>query len=140
MAVFAGAPAANANWESRIVGWYFEDESRRWTDQDYSQVHFITCSSSGPSVSTEIRLWRVVNNSPDIGYDRKVFSECFTWYDGDETSTGVWHNLPYSRADYVDDEYIGGYYFSIRGVDGYQADGPSLNVDRVVQDTTAADG
>ncbi|MFE9967537.1 hypothetical protein [Streptomyces sp. NPDC005525] len=132
------APTASANWESHITGWRFEDESRRWTDQDYSQVHFIRCRADGANLSTEIRLWRVVNNSPDIGYDRKVFTACFSWGDGDETSTGEWHNLPYSAADTADGEYLGGYYFSIRGINGDQGIG-TLNVERVVQDTTAAD-
>ncbi|MFE5209851.1 hypothetical protein [Streptomyces sp. NPDC056600] len=77
----------------------------------------------------------------DVGYDTKWFTECFTWNDGDETSSGSWTGLPYSYAqwDSGQGQYVGGYYFRIITVDGFTGD-EQLWVREVVQDTTKADG
>lgn len=126
--ILAVTPSAFANWESEIENARPGFESRRWEDRDYSEVNFIHCSTSGSSTSTHIRLWRSRDWQPDPGYDSKRFTECFSWGDGDEKSTGEWHDLP-----------GGNYYFSILEVDDDVIDSPSLDVKTVTVDNTAAD-
>jgi hypothetical protein len=139
------APISSANWTSSLSGVSPGHESRRWTDESYSQVHFIHCTeSSGGSyaMSTDVKLYRVVDDDYDVGYDTKHFTECFTLGDGDETSSGSWTGLPYSYAqwDSTQGQFVGGYYFRIMKVDGFDGDIPALWVREVVQDTTLADG
>ncbi|MFB8000491.1 hypothetical protein ACFC4G_48135 [Streptomyces sp. NPDC056002] len=108
-------------------------------------MHFKHCtkSSNGSyAISTDVKLYQVIDDATDRGYDNKTFSECFSLGDGDETSSGSWTGLPYSYAQWDSDQnqYVGGYYFRIMKVDGFTGDIPALWVREVVQDTTLADG
>lgn len=136
--LLALAPNAHANWSSYIREWGPYSESRRWTDESYSEVRFANCYGSEGSMDwTDVRLNRVVDNVPDVSYGTKTYTNCFTYIEGSDSnrvSAGAWTGLPYSEASWDGDEYKGGYYFDTPHMD----DGP-LNVDTVYQDTTQAD-
>ncbi len=136
------APNASANWQSYIDKWQEGDESRRWTDELYSEVRFKNCYGDSNTLnSATIQLYRVVDNSPDVGYDDKKFTNCFNYVEGCDcnlVSAGEWTGLPYSEATYDGDEYKGGYYFQLNTLTfpGFRS---ALNVEVVYQDATQAD-
>jgi hypothetical protein len=140
--LLAVAPNASANWSSYISGWSPGHESRRWSDESYTELNFTNCTTGTSGQSTDVRLWRVVDNSPDVGYDTKHFTNCFNYIAGADsgpfTSKGTWSGLPYSADSYVDGEYKGGYYFRIEalGGDWWVC---CLDAQKVTQDSTLAD-
>ncbi|MFB6843888.1 hypothetical protein ACFCXS_03280 [Streptomyces sp. NPDC056373] len=137
--MLVNAPGASANWSSSITAWGPYSESRRWTDESYSEVRFANCYGSDEAMFwTEVRLKRVVDNAPDVSYDTKTYTNCFNYIRGSDShyvSAGAWTGLPYSAAVKQGDEYKGGYYFDTPHMD---ETGP-LNVQTVYQDTTQAD-
>ncbi|MFB9388268.1 hypothetical protein ACFPM3_30485 [Streptomyces coeruleoprunus] len=103
-------------------------ESRRWSDEQYSQVLYRNCSgprsSSGSKpYNTDIQMHRDISAWPDADYDNKTFSECFKGYM--HQSNGEWHDLP-----------KGQYYFSVEAVRGGVG---KLDVEVVMVDNTSAD-
>ncbi|WP_443226799.1 hypothetical protein [Streptomyces sp. 2A115] len=138
-AMLVNAPGASANWSSYISEWGPYSESRRWTDESYSEVRFANCYGADEVMDwTEVRLRRVVDNVPDVNYGTKTYTNCFNYIEGSDShyvSAGAWTGLPYSAATYEGGEYKGGYYFDTPHMD---ATGP-LNVETVYQDTTQAD-
>ncbi|MER7001300.1 hypothetical protein [Streptomyces sp. NPDC000410] len=103
-------------------------ESRRWGDEQYSQVLYRNCSGTRSSsgsypYNTDVQMHRVVDNWPDTDYDNKTFSECFKGYM--HQSNGEWKDLP-----------KGSYYFSVEAVRGGVG---KLDVEVIMVDNTAAD-
>jgi hypothetical protein len=70
------APTAEANWSSSITAASVGFESRRWSDELYSQVQFTGCTTDG-SKSTDVQIWRDRTALPDLSYDSKTFTACF---------------------------------------------------------------
>ncbi|MFE9019869.1 hypothetical protein ACFYNL_15030 [Streptomyces sp. NPDC007808] len=125
--VLVFAPNAQANWCSYIENWTTADESRRWLDGYYSEVNWTLCDSPDDK-NASLRMWREWDYYPDDGFDTKTFSECFSRYDGDISSTGIW-DLPHDT---------GSYYFKLGVVDDYHTDWP-LDVHEVYVDTSKED-
>ncbi|MFD4142948.1 hypothetical protein [Streptomyces sp. NPDC058572] len=125
-ATLLGVTQAYANWDSYMTGVRSGFTSQEWSDESYTEINFTKCDTQfSGSESVDVELIRVdgVNRS----YGSKRFTECFTWNDGDTTSTGTWSNLP-----------TGKYVFRIKLING--DDWSSyLNVNRVYVDTTKAD-
>ncbi|CAL9561988.1 hypothetical protein [Streptomyces sp. Tu 3180] len=119
------APLAEANWSSSITAASVGFESRRWSDELYSQVQFTDCRTDG-SKSTDVQMWRDRTALPDLSYDNKTFTACFSG----GTSNGEWTDLPAGMNDY---------YFKIMKIGG-STFGPQLSVSTVTVDTTKADG
>ncbi|CAL9438921.1 MULTISPECIES: hypothetical protein [Streptomyces] len=119
------APLAQANWSSSITGASVGFESRRWSDELYSQVQFTNCRTDG-SKSTDVQMWNDISLQPDESYDNKTFTACFSG----GTSNGEWTDLPSGKRDY---------YFKIMKIGG-STFGPQLSVSTVTVDTTKADG
>ncbi|MCF2130768.1 hypothetical protein L1I79_30725 [Strepomyces sp. STD 3.1] len=119
------APLAQANWSSSITAASASFESRRWSDELYSQVLFTSCTTDG-SKSTDVQMWNDISLQPDESYDNKTFTACF----GGGTSNGEWTDLPSGKRDY---------YFKIMKIGG-STFGPQLSVKSVSVDTTKADG
>ncbi|WP_333770210.1 hypothetical protein [Streptomyces sp. IBSBF 2435] len=128
------APAAGItgvhpmNWTSDIEnvlsgsGW----SSRRWADEQYTEVIFTGCHSV-LNKSVSIELHRDISAAPDPSYGTKKLTNCFT--SSGASSAGEWTGLP-----------KGNYYFTIADIDGVgTAWTDSVSVDVVYQDTTAAD-
>ncbi|MDX3530987.1 hypothetical protein P1P75_32420 [Streptomyces sp. ID05-39B] len=118
------APIAEANWSSSITGASVGFESRRWSDELYSQVRFTNCNTDG-SDSTDVQMWNDISLQPDESYDNKTFTACF----GGGTSNGEWTDLPSGMRNY---------YFQIMKIGG-STFGPQLSVGSVSVDTTKAD-
>ncbi|MER8219903.1 hypothetical protein ABTZ58_04755 [Streptomyces sp. NPDC094143] len=123
-ATLALAPIAEANWSSSISGASVGFESRRWSDELYSQVLFTGCTTDG-SKSTDVQMWNDISFQPDEAYDNKTFTACFSG----GTSNGEWTDLPSGMRDY---------YFKIAKIGG-STFGPQLSVSSVSVDTTKAD-
>ncbi|MEV5335435.1 hypothetical protein [Streptomyces werraensis] len=119
------APLAQANWSSSITGASVGFESRRWSDELYSQVQFTNCRTDG-SKSTDVQMWNDISLQPDESYDNKTFTACFSG----GTSNGEWTDLPSGMRNY---------YFKIMKIGG-STFGPQLSVSTVTVDTTKADG
>ncbi|WP_221362188.1 hypothetical protein [Streptomyces beigongshangae] len=119
------APTAEANWSSSISAASVSFESRRWSDELYSQVKFTGCTTDGPK-STDVQMWRDISLQPDDSYDNKTFTACF---DGG-TSNGEWTDLGSGMKNV---------YFKIMKIGG-STFGPQLSVNSVSVDTTKADG
>ncbi|MFG2228288.1 hypothetical protein [Streptomyces sp. NPDC048644] len=113
------AHAADFTWRSHIRDGGPGFESRRWGDEQYSELMFWTCSG-GNSVTAQYH--RDISAWPDADYDAKTFTNCFNGQYSQ--SQGEWHNLP-----------NGTYYFGINSVGG----GSKVDVRDVLVDTTAAD-
>ncbi|MDX3314088.1 hypothetical protein ACWGH3_15420 [Streptomyces sp. NPDC054884] len=120
----AMAPIAEANWSSSITGASASFESRRWSDELYSQVKFTGCTTDG-SKSTDVQIWNDITLQPDEAYDNKTFTACFNG----GTSNGEWTDLPSGMRDY---------YFKLMKIGG-STFGPQLSVRTVSVDTTKAD-
>ncbi|MFI8005728.1 hypothetical protein [Streptomyces sp. NPDC086010] len=121
------APSAEANWSSSISGASVSFESRRWSDEQYSQVQFTGChTDSGVTKSTDVQMWRDISLQPDDSYDNKTFTACF----GSGTSNGEWTDLGTGAKNV---------YFKIMKIGG-STFGPQLSVSSVSVDTTKADG
>ncbi len=121
--------SAYATWSSDMTGVHVGFSSREWADTGYTQIHFKHCFASNGSTdrySVDVELIRV--NGTNVSFGSKHFTECFSWGDGDETSTGVWEGLP--DGDYV---------FKIKAIGGSTATENFLTVDSVIVDTTKAD-
>jgi hypothetical protein len=118
------APIAEANWSSSITAASVGFESRRWSDELYSQVLFTGCTTDG-SKSTDVQMWNDIALQPDESYDNKTFTACFSG----GTSNGEWTDLPSGIRDY---------YFKIMKIGG-STFGPQLSVRSVSVDTTKAD-
>ncbi|MET9145593.1 hypothetical protein [Streptomyces sp. NPDC004042] len=118
------APIAEANWSSSITGASVGFESRRWSEELYSQVLFTGCTTDG-SKSTDVQMWRDISLQPDESYDNKTFTACFNG----GTSNGEW-SLPSGSHNY---------YFKIKKIGG-STFGPQLSVKSVYQDTSKVDG
>ncbi|MEU9668817.1 hypothetical protein AB0J81_20850 [Streptomyces bobili] len=118
------APIAEANWSSSITGASVGFESRRWSDELYSQVLFTNCNTDG-SNSTDVQMWNDISLQPDESYDNKTFTACFSG----GTSNGEWTDLPSGMRNY---------YFQIMKIGG-STFGPQLSVSSVSVDTTKAD-
>ncbi|MDX3577981.1 MULTISPECIES: hypothetical protein [unclassified Streptomyces] len=122
----AMAPIAEANWSSSITGASVGFESRRWSDELYSQVKFTGCTTDpGVTKSTDVQIWNDISFQPDEAYDNKTFTACFNG----GTSNGEWTDLPSGMRDY---------YFQIKKIAG-STFGPQLSVRSVSVDTTKAD-
>lgn len=119
------APLAQANWSSSITAASATFESRRWSDELYSQVLFTSCTTDG-SKSTDVQMWNDISLQPDESYDNKTYTACFSG----GTSNGEWTDLPSGKRDY---------YFKIMKIGG-STFGPQLSVKSVSVDTTKADG
>ncbi|CAM5297828.1 hypothetical protein [Streptomyces sp. NPDC005930] len=119
------APVAEANWSSSITAASASFESRRWSDELYSQVQFTGCTTDG-SKSTDVQIWNDISLQPDESYDNKTFTACFNG----GTSNGEWTDLPSGMRNY---------YFKIMKIGG-STFGPQLSVRSVTVDTTKADG
>lgn len=124
MLTLAAAPAF-ANWTSYMsaVGTGFQ--SRRWSDQQYSQVLFNGCASDYKT-STHIDLRQDRKLQPDRSWGVKRYSGCFHG----KTSNGEWHNLAKGK-----------HFFQVKKIDDGKGDISYawLSVSKVRQDTTAAD-
>ncbi|MFJ4415918.1 MULTISPECIES: hypothetical protein [unclassified Streptomyces] len=123
------APTAEANWTSSISAASPGFESRRWSDELYSQVQFTSCSTD-PYVtqSTDVQMWRDISLQPDDSYDNKTFTACFK---NGGTSNGEWTDLGSGMKNV---------YFKIAKIAGSGSAGPQLSVHTVYVDTTKADG
>ncbi|MDX3754426.1 hypothetical protein ACFY1B_04690 [Streptomyces mirabilis] len=119
------APIAEANWESSITGASVGFESRRWSDELYSQITFHGCTTDG-SKSTDVQVWNDISLAPDKAYDNKTYTACFNG----GVSNGEWTDLPSGKRDY---------YFQIMKIGG-STFGPQLSVSKLVVDTTKVDG
>ncbi|MFJ4919474.1 hypothetical protein [Streptomyces sp. NPDC088725] len=119
------APIAEANWTSSITAASVGFESRRWSDELYSQITFHDCRTSA-SKSTDVQIWNDISLQPDKAYDSKKFTACF---DG-KVGNGEWTDLPSGKRDY---------YFKIVKI-GDSTFGPQLTVGSLTVDTTKADG
>jgi hypothetical protein len=132
------APAASAttvttsvsvqpeNFTSDLAGVGEDFQSRRWSDEDYSQVEFTGCSSYF-NYDTGVDLREDLTLKPDKDEGTKKYTACFA--SSKSTSSGEWHGL--------DD---GTYFFQIAYVDdGIQYYDDELNVNKVYVDTTKAD-
>lgn len=119
------APIAEANWTSSITAASVGFESRRWSDELYSQITFHGCHTDG-SKSTDVQIWNDIALQPDESYDNKTFTACFNG----SVSNGEWTDLPSGKRDY---------YFQIMKIGG-STFGPQLTVDSLTVDTTKADG
>ncbi|MFG1811196.1 hypothetical protein [Streptomyces sp. NPDC049040] len=124
------APAAEANWTSSITNGSPGFESRRWDDQQYSQVQFTDCvmyDTIAAPESVDVQMWRDISLAPDDSYDNKVFTACF----GGGTSNGEWTDLPTNTVSV---------YFKLHKVGGRDGKGVTwIDVGKVYADTTAAD-
>lgn len=121
------ATSAEANWSSSITAASVNFESRRWSDELYSQVQFTGChTDSGVTKSTDVQMWRDISLQPDDSYDNKTFTACF----GTGTSNGEWTDLGSGMKNV---------YFQIMKIGG-STFGPQLSVNSVSVDTTQADG
>lgn len=124
----SAATAEDYLWTSYFFEVSKGKESRRWGDEQYSQVIYRNCSgpeSSGGSKpnKTDIQMHRDISAWPDADYDNKSYTNCFDGYM--EQSKGEWHDLP-----------SGDYYFSVEGVYGGVG---KLSVEVIFVDNTAAD-
>ncbi|MFD8262364.1 hypothetical protein ACFV19_26360 [Streptomyces griseoluteus] len=119
------APVAEANWSSSITAASVGFESRRWSDELYSQITFHNCVTDG-SKSTDVQIWNDISLQPDESYDNKTFTACFNG----GVSNGEWTDLPSGKRDY---------YFKIMKIGG-STFGPQLTVGSLTVDTTKADG
>ncbi|MFH8503945.1 hypothetical protein [Streptomyces flaveolus] len=119
------APIAEANWSSSITAASVTFESRRWSDELYSQITFHGCTTDG-SKSTDVQIWNDIALQPDESYDNKTFTACFNG----GVSNGEWTDLPSGKRDY---------YFEIMKIGG-STFGPQLSVSSLTVDTTKADG
>lgn len=120
------------NFSSRIDGWLPGKTSRKWTDQDYTEIKFTGCEATTGSrpnmgTSTHVKLWQY-DVGPDDELGEKRFTNCFKG--SDKTSRGEWNrsSSPHSR------------WFEITkihdsGTDRYM----KLFVDKVYVDTSKAD-
>ncbi|MFJ2648596.1 hypothetical protein ACIO1C_17905 [Streptomyces sp. NPDC087420] len=118
------APTAEANWGSNINSASTGFESRRWSDESFSEVRFKNCfTQTETTKSTDVQIWRDINNLPDKAFDSKTYTACFN---GDAVSSGKWNDLP-----------SGEYYFAIDKIGGRE--GGLLDVGTVYVDTALAD-
>ncbi|MFD5062951.1 MULTISPECIES: hypothetical protein [unclassified Streptomyces] len=128
-ATLLASTSAYATWYSDISGAKVGFSSRVWADTSYTQIHFKHCFASDGGTdrySVDVELIRV--DGTDHSYGAKRFTECFSWGDGDETSTGVWEGLP--SGDYI---------FKITAIGGQTSSYNYLRVQEVIVDTTKAD-
>ncbi|MGP3952179.1 hypothetical protein [Streptomyces sp. 7N604] len=96
-------------------------ESRYWEDSQFTEIMYVTCSSSS-NTSTDVELWKEINNWPDESRGDRRFTACFNGYMSH--SDGEWHDLPSDK-----------YYFEISDIAGSSW----LDVDDVLVDNTLAD-
>ena len=120
------APIAEANWTSSITSASATFESRRCSDELYSQITFHGCTTDGSPKSTDVQIWNDISLQPDESYDNKTF----TAYSNGGVSNGEWTDLPSGKRDY---------YFEIMKIAG-STFGPQLSVNSLTVDTTKADG
>ena len=108
--LFTGTPIASAadtgvqsdsdpiqvqNWQSYLAGARVDFQSRRWSDEAYSEVRMRNCDTSrtdpGPNESVSIDLRWDRSLEPDKSWGVKKFTNCF---DGKEkVSAGEWTGL-----------------------------------------------
>ncbi|WP_157838612.1 hypothetical protein [Streptomyces xiaopingdaonensis] len=126
-----GAPAGGPelkNWQSSMYDVLTGFQSRRWNDQQYSQIWFTKCrvsgASSGTSTHVDLRWDRTAQ--PDNSWGVKKYTACFKGSAG--KSNGEWHNLAKGK-----------HFFQINKINGAGA-GLALSVQKVYIDTTKADG
>ncbi|WP_167542497.1 hypothetical protein [Streptomyces himastatinicus] len=119
------------NFESSLSGVLPGFESRRWSDDDYTQIRFTGCvattgSPSSDGKSTHVELF-VDEFGPDPALGEKKYTQCFE--SSGSTSNGEWSH---SNG--------GDRYFSITKIDG-SGTNPymKLFVKKVLVDTTKAD-
>ncbi|GHJ39794.1 hypothetical protein [Streptomyces sp. TS71-3] len=121
------APTAEANWTSSITAASPGFESRRWQDELYSQITFHDCRTDATTHSTDVQIWRDRTALPDLSYDNKTYTACFSG----SVSNGEWTDLPAGIEDY---------YFEIMKIGGSGVAGPVLTVGSLTVDTTKVDG
>ncbi|TDC23619.1 hypothetical protein E1265_12220 [Streptomyces sp. 8K308] len=117
------------NWSSSMTGVLTGFQSRRWADENYTELIFRGCTTStpvyAPDQSTEIDMRHDRTALPDISYGRQTAYNCF---DGPaEESRGEWNGLE-----------PGDYFFQITRINDSES-GYRLSVDYVAVDTTAQD-
>lgn len=96
-------------------------ESRRWDDQQYSQIHFTGCDQ-GYATSVDVQMWEDISLQPDDCHGDRHFTNCFN--SSSSVSSGSWTGLP-----------VNDYYFKIGAIGGSN----QLWVRKVYIDTTYAD-
>ncbi|MEU4257812.1 hypothetical protein AB0E11_06405 [Streptomyces fradiae] len=102
-------------------------ESRRWYDEQYSEIRFKGCSVDGAADrSTHVDLQRVRSMQPDT-HNIKKYVNCFKGRDS--VTKGEWHGLDKGK-----------YYFRIDRINGEEyTPHLFLFVREVVVDSTQAD-
>ncbi|MDO0929783.1 hypothetical protein QQY24_32195 [Streptomyces sp. TG1A-8] len=123
--ILALAPFAEASWSSSISAASVGFQSRRWSDELYSQITFHGCTTDG-SKSTDVQVFNDIPLQPDESYDKKTFTACFSG----GARNGEWTDLPSGVRDY---------YFQIMAIGG-STFGQQLSVSSLTVDTTEADG
>ncbi|MGA5168891.1 MULTISPECIES: hypothetical protein [Streptomyces] len=129
--VLALAPGAEALvWTSSINDGSPGFESRRWSDQSYSQIQFYDCSNrstTGTPDSVDVQIWRDISLQPDDAYDNKTFTACY----GAGASNGEWTDLPATTVTV---------YFQLMKVGSTTSPGfATVDVGYLSVDTTKAD-
>ncbi|MFI8180570.1 hypothetical protein ACIF70_08625 [Actinacidiphila glaucinigra] len=120
---------AYATWSSYLSGVRPGFTSHEWADSSYTQIHFKHCyATDGNNEFGSVTVELIRTTGTNTSFGSKTFTECFSWGDGDETSTGVWEGLP--SGDYV---------FKIAAIGGSSSTYRLLSVDAVTVDTTKAD-
>ncbi|MER5771141.1 hypothetical protein [Streptomyces sp. NPDC001985] len=125
-------PITALNFESELKSVQAGFESRRWSDEQYSEIQFKTCNAQSGSQdynSTDVKLWHHKAAAPDESQGSKVFTNCFKGVG--KVSRGEWRNVP-KGSTYFEIDKIGGYTES-------QSPYAILTVKKVNVDTTAAD-
>ncbi len=127
----AGGISAS-NFHSEINGWLPGKTSRKWTDEDYTEIKFTGCDATTGSrpnmgTSTHVKLWQY-DVGPDDDLGEKKFTNCFTG--SNKTSKGEWNRSSSSHSRWFEISKINGYNY-----DRYL----KLEVDKVYVDTSKAD-
>ncbi|MBT2395436.1 hypothetical protein [Streptomyces sp. ISL-100] len=115
------APSAFANWSSNLDGVMSGFESRRWDDQQYTEIRFTGCDQ-GYATSVDVNLWEDVALNYDNYKGDHTFTKCFD--NSTSVSAGTFSGLP-----------VNNYYFKIGTIGGSN----QLWVRDVDVDTTLAD-
>ncbi|MEU1817814.1 hypothetical protein ABZ543_21830 [Streptomyces roseifaciens] len=126
----AQAPIEARNFQSDIRGAAIGFQSRRWHDEQYSQVLFTGCWAGGsgaPASNSHIDLRWDRSLQPDKSWGQKKYSNCFKG-DG-KTSNGQWNDLAKGK-----------HFFQIAKINGSDyAPYVRMRVKKVYVDTTKAD-
>ncbi|MGP4109720.1 hypothetical protein ACTWP5_02230 [Streptomyces sp. 4N509B] len=117
------------NWDSYLSGVYPGFQSRRWEDNNYSEVRFTGCDTDYINPlpgfeSTDVELRQDISLQPDRSWGTKEFTACFNG--STNTSRGEWTGLA-----------SGDHFFQIDLVNNLV--NYALDVDRVYVDTTLGD-